>query len=373
MARFPEQTPEAVREELQRLRAEMHQRRRTAIGIPTNLAASYADVLRELSDVFLNNIGDVFVERKRSFSTQVYERRVLEYFAGFYGLGADDWWGYTTPGSTEGNLSGLWLARERFPQATLFYSADSHYSLNKIARLLRMDSRVVPTQPNGEMDYAEFDRLLERRDAVPVIISLNIGSTMKGAIDDLDGVTALLSKHRVSDFHIHCDAALFGGYLPFLDDGPRLGFEQSIDSLAISGYKFIGSPFPCGLMLTRKHLADFIRRNVEYICSPDTTLSGSRNGHAPLVLWHALATRDLRAEAQGCIERAARFQRRLADLPYPCFRNEHSNIIMLKRPSPPLVERWRLVSEGDWSHVIVMQHVTDDLFEEFLTELKQEL
>jgi len=365
----------SIQQTLQQLRTTMHERCKTAIGIPCNLAADYSDVLTVLADVFLNNIGDVFIERKRSFSTQYYERQVLEFFALLYGLDEDEWWGYITPGSTEGNLSGLWLARERFPQAPLYYSADGHYSLNKIARLLCMDSHVIPSQPHGEMDYVQFDQLLKQQSNQTAIINLNIGTTMKGAIDNLETVLTILRNNQIEDYHIHCDAALFGGFLPFLDNKPTLDFSLPIDSLAISGYKFIGSPFPCGIMLTRKNLTEFIKQNVEYICSLDTTLSGSRNGHAPMVLWHALNTRGhagLQQEARTCVHNAQQFYQRLTDLPYPCFLNDYSNIIVLQKPAEHLVEKWRLISEGDWSHIIVMQHVTETKFNAFFDELKKE-
>ncbi|MEN9425500.1 MAG: hypothetical protein RL122_2883, partial [Pseudomonadota bacterium] len=116
---------DATLDAFQQLRATIQERQKTAIGVPANLSADYGFVLTELSDLFLNNIGDVFIERKGDFSTRDYERRVLEFFAHHYGLREGEWWGYITTGSTEGNYSGLWIARERLPQATFYYSADS--------------------------------------------------------------------------------------------------------------------------------------------------------------------------------------------------------------------------------------------------------
>ena len=44
-------------------------------------------------------------------------------------------------------MFGCYLARELFPDATLYYSKDSHYSVAKIIKLLRIKSRAVDSCP----------------------------------------------------------------------------------------------------------------------------------------------------------------------------------------------------------------------------------
>ena len=40
-----------------------------------------------------------------------------------------------------------------------------------------------------------------------------------------------------------------------------------IDSIAISGHKFLGCPMPCGVMLTRKKLMTPLLKPIEYLNS----------------------------------------------------------------------------------------------------------
>ena len=47
-------------------------------------------------------------------------------------------WGYCTNGGTEGNMYGLFLARELHPEGLVYYSEDTHYSVNKILRCLHL-------------------------------------------------------------------------------------------------------------------------------------------------------------------------------------------------------------------------------------------
>ena len=229
----------------------------------------------------LNNIGDPYDDSSYMVGTREFEREALEFFAGLYKIPISDFWGYVTNGGTEGNMHGLFLGREVYPNSILYFSADSHYSITKIARVLRMQSVVVPSTSEGTIDIEALgNSMREHQEQVP-ILNLNIGTTMKGGIDDVDAVVALLKQLNIQEYYIHCDAALYGMILPFLEGAPKTDFTKPIDSIAISGHKFIGSPIPCGVSLTKKEYVDKITHPVDYIETLDTTISGSRNAFCP--------------------------------------------------------------------------------------------
>ena len=51
---------------------------------------------------------------------------------------------------------------------------------------------MIKSQPNGEIDYDDlYETIRINRDS-PVIFMANIGTTMKGAIDDVNKVRAIL-------------------------------------------------------------------------------------------------------------------------------------------------------------------------------------
>ena len=71
----------------------------------------------------------------------------------------------------------------------------------------------MASQPSGEIDYdALADALRRNGSDHPAILNLNIGSTVKGAVDDVDRVLAVLARcgYTPDRFYIHCDGALFG-------------------------------------------------------------------------------------------------------------------------------------------------------------------
>ncbi|KAG2658945.1 hypothetical protein PVAP13_1KG324405 [Panicum virgatum] len=111
-----------------------------------------------------------------------------------------------------------------------------------------MDCVKVDTLMSGEIDCADFQRkILQNRDK-PAIINVNIGTTVKGAVDDLDLVIKTLEESGFKDrFYIHCDGALFGLMIPFVKKAPKVTFKKPIGSVSVSGHKFVGCPMPCGV------------------------------------------------------------------------------------------------------------------------------
>jgi histidine decarboxylase len=359
--------------DLDRLESELAARSRTFAGFPDNLDYDYSPLLRFMRySIF--NVGDPYVGSSYSLNVLPFERDVIEIFAGLYRLDASERWGYITSGGTEGNIVGLLLGRERYPSATLYFSQDAHYSIRKAARLLRIPHVVVPSRAGGEIDPGCLEEALKRARGAPAIVSANIGTTMRGAIDDLDAIAGALRRAGATEFHIHCDAALFGLILPFLDGAPALDFTTPIGSLAVSGHKMLGCPLPCGAVVARRSLlgTDRLARGVEYVHSLDSTLLGSRSGQAVLMMWYALRTKGpggLAAAARACVEDAAYLRDRLAGAGIPAERHLWSNIVYLKRPAAPICEKWSLSAEGDLAHVVVMPHVTRALLDELLADL----
>jgi histidine decarboxylase len=60
----------------------------------------------------------------------------------------------------------------------------------------------------------------------------------------------------------------------------------------MSGHKFPGTPWPCGVYMSRHKYQLYPPSAPMYIGSMDSTLSGSRNGLSPIVMWYYIATRS---------------------------------------------------------------------------------
>ena len=156
-------------------------------GYPCNLDFDYSALL-PIMRYAANNVGDPFHESNFKSNTHEIEREVIAQFADFMRLDPKEMWGYVTTGGTEGNMYGLYMAREIFPDGVVYFSQDTHYSVLKILRVLNMRQVMIRSQDNGEIEYEDlYETIRVYRDA-PVIFMANIGATMKGAVDDLDKV-----------------------------------------------------------------------------------------------------------------------------------------------------------------------------------------
>ncbi|XP_027938139.1 serine decarboxylase-like [Vigna unguiculata] len=345
------------------------------LGYPTNQNFNY-DTLAPLLHFHLNNVGDPFRGSSFSMNSTSFEVCVLDWFANLWEIEKSKYWGYVTTGGTEGNLHGILVGREKFPNGILYASQDSHYSIFKIARMYRMQCMKVSTLVSGEIDCDELKTLLLAHKDKPAIINLNIGTTMKGGVDDLDLVIEILKECGFTQdrFYIHCDGALFGIMLPFIKQAPKITFKKPIGSITISGHKFLGCPIPCGTLITRQQYINVLT-DVEYIASRDVTITGSRSGHASIFLWYAIKRKGfmgLQSEVHKCIANACHLQHRLRSAGIGAMLNKFSNIVVFERPpDEDFARKWSLACEGNIAHVVVMQHVTTEMLDSFVDEFLQ--
>lgn len=77
----------------------------------------------------------------------------------------------------------------------------------------------MDTLESGEIDYVKFSDLLKKNAGRPAIVNVNVGTTVKGAVDDLDKILEALqgAGYGENRFFIHCDGALFGLMVSFRD------------------------------------------------------------------------------------------------------------------------------------------------------------
>ncbi len=340
------------------------------VGYPCNQDFDYS-ALTPFLRFCPNNVGDPFHPSNFRSNTHEMEREVIGRFADMMRIERDKAWGYVTNGGTEGNMYGLYMARELFPDGVTYFSQDTHYSVVKILRVLNMRNIMIKSRDDGEIDYDDlYETIRINRDS-PVIFMDNIGTTMKGAIDDVGKVRDILDDLAVRDFYIHADAALSGMILPFVEDPQPYGFDVGFDSVAVSGHKMIGSPLPCGVALTKREYVARISRSIEYVGVLDTTLSGSRNALTPLMMWYAFERYGMdgfRKMVSECLDVAEYAVARFKDVGIPAWRHKNSVTVVFPRPPDAVFRKWQIAPYEDIAHVIAMPHVTREIIDEVVDD-----
>lgn len=332
-----------------------------------------------------------------------------------------------------------------------FYSEDTHYSLVKAMQALEINTfyeigtrdypeqnplkpgtpwpKEVPSirgdQGPGSIDVKKLVTLVKffASKGYPILICFNYGTTFKGAYDDVEAAGKALMpifkkyglyERRVhynpddptqydvrNGFWFHVDGALGAAYMPFIemahqagkisDRGPNFDFRLPfVHSLVMSGHKWIGSPWPCGIYMTKVKYQLRPPDDPEYLGSPDTTFAGSRSGFSPLIFWDYLAKNSYADQIKKALytnelthyahQKLLQLQKELKQDLWVAH-TPLSLTIRFKRPNPSIVFKYSLANESmyfkgnekrDYSHIYLMAQVTTTLIDDFIEDLRQQ-
>jgi histidine decarboxylase len=366
-------TPKSIDSLLSQKLEEFRIARRDHLGYPYNLDFQTGTAAR-FANFLINNLGDPYTGSHYATELCDLERDVVAWFMRLWGCEyPDEFWGSVGASGTEGNIWALYLAREAHPTAVVLHSEDAHYSIPKAAKILRMETVSVASEKNGALSMDAFASAVAGQQGRPVIVTLNCGSTVKGAHDDISQALAVLDSSDIERDRrfVHVDGALNAMVLPFDSEAPnsiKPSFGTAIDSISTSGHKMIGTSMPCGVLVVRRDYVAQVSSAISYLRTNDTTLMGSRNGHAVLALWERLYrhgasgfTRDVR----DCLKRSRWLATTLRAAGVPVLLNPHSITVVFPEPAHDLVRRFQLACHQQLAHAVVMPNVSDALTDRF--------
>ena len=340
---------------------------------PFGLAAFREAIGRHTNAILTHTRGD---GEKGFDGVKTIERDLIMMMGDLLGSSSVD--GYVTPGGTEANMMGLWIAREKLRQkhgdpsdqrVALLASPASHYSLRKACNLVdlgegrwelcpdcvdhltgqRLYHRFIPADDGSGLNFVEADQdgrmlvpalekkirwLLAEKGVNKFIIFLNEGATMTGAMDDTAGAGAIVSRLRSEwgsevGFYVHADAAYGGLIYPFIDPEGQWAFRvEEVDSVTADPYKMGACPLAEGIFLCRKPagegqekegLQKYIQRRAGYVQNQhDDTLCGSRSGAWAAACWSVFRTLGFDGFAEmhrQSVEKARSLVDRLESIP----------------------------------------------------------
>ena len=336
--------------------------------------------------VNINNAGDPMTDEHPNWSSHAFERDVIEFFAPLYDFPKDKAWGIVTHSGTDGNNHGIYFGVKYLFGKTgkmpiVYVSDEAHYSNMRLCDLQNLDIRLIKSDEMGRMIPEELEKAIDP--TRPILIIYAMGSTFKGAIDDQDALNVVLDKFPHTAVFRHVDAALFGGYLPFTRH-KRMVSQQRMryDAIAISGHKFFGIDSPCGLFLCTRETYDGQNNfEVPYLNGNMRMINCSRDAVQPLKFWWLIQTvgyKNWSKQAQQMMECTEYLKKQLDKIGWPCWKNQYSNTVFFKRPSPEIVNKYNLAQGyderfgGELAHVVVMQHVTKEKIDIFVKALKEQ-
>lgn len=367
-----------------------HQKAQKAIGYPVRQDIPLHEfnewfVSRKMDTLMLDNAGDPFDIHTSLVNTLHFEREVIEFFAPLYGIDKDKVWGLCSFSGTDGNNHGIYFGRKVLESKTgkkpiAYISKEAHYSNMRLCELQNVEFKIIPADKMGRMVVSELEKTLDP--SRPALIIIAIGTTFKGAIDNVKAINKVIEKVKPIAVYKHADAALFGGFLPFTKYKDLVNLKKNkIDSIAISGHKFFGMDEPAGIFLTTKDVLKQQKSfDITYLNGNMPMINCSRSAVTPLKFWwliRKVGVEGYTQQTKQIIENAKYLKKQLDKIGYPCWLQKHSNTVFFKKPSKFIMDKYGLAPEfdeclgGELAHIIIMQHVNKNLIDNFIEDMKK--
>ena len=354
-----------------------------------------------IGDFAYNNVGNPYQHSTIPYNTHDLEREIIDRFGKLYGFSQNNIWGFLSHSGTDSNMHGMYMGRTILKGRTgvipkCYFTKEAHYSIQILRDLLGLESVFVETLPDGGMDSSDLKQKVTDNPDYPALVVATIGTTFKGAIDQVDRIQEAL-EGRSS--YLHLDAALFGGYLPHtsyakevLHQSKSSPVAKRYDSIAVSCHKFFGFPAPAGLFITTKSYFDEFNElysqihNPEYIGHVPGTITCSRDSVKPAEFYFFSTPSSIAKQVEDASSMLENTDYLLEQMrthsPYllPTRANDLSNTTYFKKPSNWIVEKYSLATmhleingkKQDYAHVVVMPHATQNVLNEFLTDLQKD-
>ncbi|UFH30411.1 pyridoxal-dependent decarboxylase [Chryseobacterium sp. C-71] len=301
--------------------------------------------------------------------------------------------GYVAPGGTEANIQAQWMYRNCFMQNAnaksseigVVFSEDAHYSVYKSANLLGICP--ISIKVNSDDRKIMLDDLKSKlQDSFEkgiryLIVHLSMGTTMFGSVDEPQAFLDVV-KQIFNNYYVHVDAA-FGGFIyPFSSNDLDLTFKNpEISSITVDGHKMLQSPYGTGIFLCRKGLIEYVQTpEAAYVYGSDFTLCGSRSGANAVSMWMILMTHGSegwKQQISGFIDLTNYVCEQLVEMNIKFYRNSVMNIVAISASDidVEIAKQYFLVADNynnpKWWKIVVMAHVTKDMIDSFLKDLKK--
>lgn len=304
--------------------------------------------------------------------------------------------GYIAPGGTEANIQAMWIYRNYYrkefgannEEIAVVYSEDSHYSFPKGANLLSIKSIIV--QVNEEtrlMNMNDLNAKIEQAQEKGIkyfIVIQNMSTTMYGSVDNIIETTGYF-KSKNLPYKVHVDGAFGGFFYPFTNPENLLDFRNSeVTSVTLDAHKMLQAPYGTGIFLIRKDWMKYAEtEEAQYVQGLDFTICGSRSGANAIAIYMILMTHGStgwKSKIWWLMDLTEKLCQELDNMGVEYYRQPYMNIVAIKSKyvSKELGKKYRLVADSyqqapKYWKIVVMPHVSEEVLNNFLSDLKAEL
>lgn len=239
-----------------------------------------------------NHVGTFTNKNMQLNMTRQLEKELIEMMGQLYG--DEDVDGYVTSGGTEGNIMGIWIARNFLEDNVCLIKTDlTHQSVDKACNLMKISEIInIPYTEKFQMNINSLKENILKKFSIGIqkfIIVCTVGYTMTGTIDNVEEINYLLQeleKQYNIKFYIHVDAAIGGLVFPFISDSEFAFKYKYVYSISVDPHKMGYIPFASGIFMCRKGMQKHIEVPIKYAKTVmDKTLISSRSAASAVACW----------------------------------------------------------------------------------------
>ena len=293
------ETKKNIELKIQKLKKHLKEFRKSAkiahlVSTPSQISIKAWQDLIKHNPVLLGNT----TESEYSETTnESIEKELVFKMIDLYNAKDRDLTGYSTTGSTEGNIFSAWLARDwlrkkkiDFNQIRFLSNNLTHYSIRKSAKIVGIKNEIIAVnEKEWNLDCFDLSKKIKKlikKDIKGFIIPLTLGYTLTGTDDNIEKtvqtIRAIKKEYKHVEFFCWIDAAMSGLINPFTDNSFSPFKYSEIKALAVDFHKFGHTPCPAGLVLHRRKLLNLIAEPIDFLSRNDNTLLSTRTAISPV-------------------------------------------------------------------------------------------
>ncbi|HTX43924.1 MAG TPA: tyrosine decarboxylase MfnA, partial [Methanocella sp.] len=266
-------------------------------------------------------------------------------------------------------------------KANIVLPESAHYSFDKAAQMLGVALRRAPLDDELKVDVDAMAGLIDRNTIALVAIA---GTTEFGQVDPIPAIGRLALEENI---FFHVDAAFGGFVIPFLKNADKLKFDFEVPgvmSVAIDPHKMGMSTIPSGGLLYRdERFMKLLEINAQYLTSQvQSSLAGTRSGAsaaATYAVMRRLGMDGYRKIVSACMDNTMLLRDSLLDMGLDLALEPVMNIVTVKLPDAADTRKklcdmgWFVstTSRPEALRMVVMPHVTEDVVEAYVADLKR--
>ena len=207
------------------------------------VTAAEPGIVAELISAALNQVA--FIWRSSPAATEL-ELHVMGWLAQLLGL-PEGWHGHIEDTASTSTLAALIAAREQTGRGAVVLSEHAHSSVEKDARMLGLEPRIIEADGEFRMRPDLVARELDRGDVAALVAT--VGTTSMTSVDPVDALAPLCAE---AGSWLHVDAAYAGAAWICPEHRWSQAGVAEADSLVVNPHKWMFVPADCSAIWTRR-------------------------------------------------------------------------------------------------------------------------